>query len=68
FAGLFLFSALAHGLLAMLILWRSLQRAPDAVEHHTEFSDALTSALTASQVYPRDQAERRAAGDALGGG
>jgi MFS family permease len=54
-AGLFLFTAATHGLLTAYVVLRSFRVTAPSEEHHTEFSEALTSAMTASQVYEEQQ-------------
>ncbi len=49
---LFLYAAVGHLALAVYIAWR-LRSEKDDEEEHTDFSEALTSALTTSQVYTR---------------
>lgn len=52
--GLYIFTAIAHGLLALYVILRSLRREQAAAEDQTDFSDALASALTASSVYEEE--------------
>lgn len=61
--GLFLFTAGVHAVLAVYIALRRRRRARASAEQHTEFSDALASALTASHVWEEEmeQEERQAA-------
>ncbi|MDH4047166.1 MAG: MFS transporter [Gammaproteobacteria bacterium] len=54
FAGataLFLYAAVIHGLLVLYALYRLLRRKSAPSDKHMPFGDALTSAVTASQVY-----------------
>jgi MFS family permease len=48
---LFLFAAFAHFLLALFTLLRRNKQQEPPEEDHTEFSEALASALTASHIY-----------------
>ena len=49
--GLYIFTAIVHGLLLVYILNRTIKRRPSPVEEHVQFDDALTAARTTSQVY-----------------
>jgi MFS family permease len=49
--GLYLFTAVVHGLLLVYILNRTIRRRPSPAEEHVAFDDALTAARTMSQVY-----------------
>lgn len=49
--GLFLFTAIAHFLLTIYVAIRMRVDKEEYDEDHTDFSEALTSTLTASQVY-----------------
>ena len=51
---LFLYAAVMHLGLAAFVIARRRSEDEVAREEHTEFSDALTSALTASQVYEEE--------------
>ena len=53
--GLFLYAALAHVALALYVGARIFGEKRVAEMHHTEFSDALASAMTTSQVYEKSQ-------------
>ncbi|MDH3431421.1 MAG: MFS transporter [Gammaproteobacteria bacterium] len=52
--GLFGFTAIVHGLLAVFIVLRTQWRASVPDEKHIPFSDALATAHTASQVYEEE--------------
>ncbi len=49
--GLFLYAAVAHGVLAAYVAARMVIEKRVGENRHTEFSDALTSVMTTSQVY-----------------
>jgi MFS family permease len=49
--GLYVFTAIVHGLLLVYILNRTIKRRPSPAEEHVPFDDALTAARTTSQVY-----------------
>lgn len=51
---LFLFAAIMHLGLAVYVIARRQRESEVALEEHTDFSDALTSSLTASQVYEEE--------------
>lgn len=53
-AGLYLYCALAHLGLAVYVVVRVYNRGEATPRDHTEFSDALTSALTASRIYEEE--------------
>ena len=53
-SGMFVFTGLAHGMLAMYVVLRSLRRDQAAEEDQTEFSDALASVITSSNVYEEE--------------
>ena len=65
-AGLFAFTGLIHLTLAGFVTLRRRRSVPVAPDRHTEFSDALTAAHTASSVYEEEvgaeEIERRRAG------
>ena len=52
--GLFAFSAIIHGALAVFIVHRMLQRASTPDEEHIAYGDALATAHTASCVYEEE--------------
>jgi len=52
--GLFGFTAIVHGLLAVFVLHRMLQRDSTPDEQHITFGDALATAHTASCVYEEE--------------
>ena len=52
--GLFGFTAIVHGILAVFVVHRVLQRESTPDEQHMAFSDALATAHTASQVYDEE--------------
>lgn len=52
--GLFLFAALAHAGLGVFVMARRRREDEVSATAHKDFSDALTSALTASQVYEEE--------------
>lgn len=51
---LFLFAASAHFLLALFAMLRAGKEEQTPLKEHTDFSDSLASALTASQVYEEE--------------
>jgi MFS family permease len=53
-SGLYLMTALVHGMLALYALQRIIRRGKLATEHHIDFGDALATAYTASQVYEEE--------------
>jgi len=53
-SGLFAFTGVAHFLLCLFLLQRMLRRESSPTEQHIEFRDALTTAVTASQVYEEE--------------
>ena len=53
-SGLYLTTAVVHGMLAIYTLQRIVRRGRTRTEHHTEFGDALATAYTASQVYEEE--------------
>jgi MFS family permease len=62
---LYLFTAIVHLILGLYVWLRSLRRKATAPEQHTDFSDALTSVITASSVYEEEEmacAEEASAG------
>ena len=53
--GLYLYTATIHGLLAIYILLVSLRRKAVTPDQTGDFSEALTTAYTSSQVYEEEQ-------------
>jgi len=53
-SGLYLFSGTVHLLMALYVSHRMLRRESTPEEQHIAFSDALTTAVTASQVYEEE--------------
>jgi len=53
-SGLYLFSGAVHLLMALYVAHRMLRRDSTPEEQHIAFSDALTTAVTASQVYEEE--------------
>ena len=53
-SGLYLFSGAVHLLMALYVGHRMLRRDSTPEEQHIAFSDALTTAVTASQVYEEE--------------
>lgn len=53
-SGLYLFSGAVHLLMALYVGHRMLRRDSTPEEQHMAFSDALTTAVTASQVYEEE--------------
>ena len=60
--GLFGFTAIVHGALAVFVVHRILQRASTPDDKHIAFGDALATAHTASQVY-EDELHHNVEGD-----
>lgn len=52
--GLYIFTALIHGVLLLYIMHRCLSRRPPPAEQHLPFDDALAAARTISQVYEEE--------------
>jgi MFS family permease len=53
-SGLFVFTAIAHVLLSIYLSLRLTRRVSAPSDQHIEFRDALTTAITASQVYEEE--------------
>jgi len=53
-AGLFVFTGITHVILSLYLLQRMVRRASSPAEQHIDFRDALTTAVTASQVYDEE--------------
>ena len=53
-AGMYAFTAIAHTLLALHLVLRLASKNSAPVGQHIEFRDALTTAVTASQVYEEE--------------
>ncbi|MCH9004413.1 MAG: MFS transporter [Proteobacteria bacterium] len=53
-AGLFAFTGITHVILSLYLLQRMVRRASSPAEQHIDFRDALTTAVTASQVYEEE--------------
>jgi len=51
---LFVYAAIAHGILAIYILFRTTQTDQSDIDHPMAFSDALAATQTASQVYEEE--------------
>jgi MFS family permease len=49
--GLFLFTALVHGVLLLYLLNRTLRRSAPDTKHHVPFDDAMAASHTTSQVF-----------------
>ncbi len=52
--GMFIFTAFVHAILTLHLALRLTQRQSAPAEQHIEFRDALTTAVTASQVYEEE--------------
>jgi hypothetical protein len=52
--GMFIFTGISHLLLVLYAAFRVAQRTSSPTDQHIAFSDALTTAHTASQVYEEE--------------
>lgn len=53
-SGLYVFAALVQALLMVYVIQRIFRRSSSPIDQHMAFGDALTTALTASQVYEEE--------------